>query len=374
MPSHPAVLLVSTYPPTRCGLANFSKSLLDATAGVRGSYAGLGVAAVGDPDLEYASEVVSYFQPEAGMRMPRRLASAFDVALIQHEFGIFGEDDGIGVLDLVASSTIPVITVLHTVLAEPSKRQRYIIETLAEQSAGLVVMSKAARRRLHDHYDVDGCPVEMIPHGAVVSQPAVFAKKLRPMILSWGLLGPGKGLESGIRAMRRLRHLHPAPTYVIAGQTHPNVLKSQGETYRLGLMQLAKDLGVSDMVRFVNRYLTADDLTQLRSEASVALLPYENRVQVTSGALVEALGAGVPVVATRFPHAVELLDGGAGDLVELGDSNAMAHSLERLLVDPARRATATSAIERLKPQLSWEGVGAAYHRLFAAAADEVGAA
>lgn len=374
MPSHPAVLFVSTYPPTRCGLANFSKSLLDATAALRGSRAGLGVAAVGDPDLDHASEVVSHFQPEASMRMPRRLASAFDVGLIQHEFGIYGEDDGIGVLDLVASFNIPVITVLHTVLAQPSKRQKYIIENLAEHSAGLVVMSKAARRRLHDHYDVDGCPVEMIPHGAVVSHPAVSAKRLPPMILSWGLLGPGKGLESGIRAMRRLRHLQPAPIYVIAGQTHPNVLKSQGETYRLGLMQLAKDLGVSDMVRFVNRYLTADDLAQLRSEASVALLPYENREQVTSGALVEALGAGVPVVATRFPHAVELLENGAGALVEQGDSNAMAQALERLLIDPVQRAEAVSAIEELKPHLSWQGVGAAYHRLFAAAAEEVGAA
>lgn len=374
MHSDPAVLFVSTYPPTRCGLANFSKSLLDATAGTRGSYAGLGVAAVGDPSIDYPSEVIAHFQPEAGMRMPRRLSSAFDVAVIQHEFGIYGEDDGIGVLDMAASSTIPVITVLHTVLAEPSKRQKYIIETLAEHSAGLVVMSKAARRRLHDHYDVDGCPVEMIPHGAVVSQAAFSAKRLRPMILTWGLLGPGKGLESGIRAMRRLRHLQPAPTYVIAGQTHPNVLKSQGEAYRLGLMELAKDLGVSDMVRFINRYLTSDDLAQLRSEASVALLPYENRTQVTSGALVEALGAGVPVVATRFPHAVELLDAGAGDLVEQGDSNAMAHSLERLLIDPLRRAAAASAIEKLKPQLSWEGVGAAYQGLFATAAEEVGAA
>jgi glycosyltransferase involved in cell wall biosynthesis len=194
------------------------------------------------------------------------------------------------------------------------------------------------------------------------------------MILSWGLLGPGKGLESGIRAMRHLRHLDPMPSYVIAGQTHPNVLKSQGEAYRIGLMELAEEEGVSDMVRFINRYLTADDLNRLRSEAGAALLPYENRVQVTSGALVETLGAGVPVVATRFPHAVELLEAGAGELVDKGDHKAMAASLENLLVNPARRFAAMAAIEELKPRLSWEGVAAAYNRLFAIVAEEAGAA
>jgi glycosyltransferase involved in cell wall biosynthesis len=332
----------------------------------------LSVAAVGDPELEYPPEVVAQFVPEAGLRMPRAVASRFDLIVIQHEFGIFGDDDGIAVLDLAASSSAPVITVLHTVLAKPFSRQRHIIEHLAEHSAGLVVMSEAARQRLQDHYRVDGCPVDMIPHGAEISPTRTGTP--RPMILSWGLLGPGKGIESGIRAMRHLRHLEPTPTYVIAGQTHPNVLKSQGEAYRVGLKELAEEEGVADMVRFINRYLTAEDLNRLRSEAAAALLPYENREQVTSGALVETLGAGVPVVATRFPHAVELLEAGAGELVDQGDHQAMAESLERLLVDPARRLDAISAIDELKPRLSWEGVASAYNRLFAIVADEAGAA
>jgi glycosyltransferase involved in cell wall biosynthesis len=374
MASDPALLFVSTYPPTRCGLATFSKSLLGAIADTRGSRAGLGVAAVGSPSLDYPAEVVTHLHPDAGLRLPRRLSSTFDVIVLQHEFGIFGPDDGIRVLDLATSADLPVIAVLHTVLAEPSKRQRYIIETLAEHCAGLVVMSEAARQRLENNYNLAGCPVETIPHGAVVASQAPQIERLRPMVLSWGLLGPGKGLESGIRAMRRLRHLMPAPLYIIAGQTHPNVLKSQGESYRNGLAALAAELGVADMVHFVNRYLTAEDLVQLRSQASVALLPYENKVQVTSGALVEAIGAGLPVVATRFPHAVELLTGGAGELVEHGDAGGIAHSLESLLIDPARRLAAGRAINGLKPHLSWAAVGAAYQRLFAAAAAEVGAA
>lgn len=369
-----ALLFVSTYPPTRCGLATFSKSLFDALVIARGSRAGLGIAAVGSPSLEYPPEVVVNLHPEAGLRLPRRFASTFDVMVLQHEFGIFGPDDGIRVLDLVTSADLPVISVLHTVLAEPSNRQRYIIETLAENSAGLVVMSEAARERLEMSYDVAGCPVETIPHGTVLADPLPSFDRPRPMVLSWGLLGPGKGLEVGIRAMRRLRHLKPAPIYVIAGQTHPNVLKSQGESYRIGLAELAQDLGVADMIRFVNRYLTADDLVQLRSQASVALIPYENNVQVTSGALVEAIGAGLPVVATRFPHAIELLSGGAGDLVEHGDARGIARSLERLLIDPVRRRNAARAIDALKPHLSWSAVGAAYQRLFVAAAAEVGAA
>ncbi|HKY46783.1 MAG TPA: glycosyltransferase, partial [Acidimicrobiia bacterium] len=160
----------------------------------------------------------------------------------------------------------------------------------------------------------------------------------------------------------------------IAGQTHPNVLKGQGERYRRQLSDLASDLGVDSMVRFINRYLTTSDLASLRGVADVCLLPYESREQVTSGALVEAIGAGVPVVATRFPHAVELLGSGAGRLVCHDDPIAIAEAIELYLTDPEAVATAKQAIDRIRPSLSWLSVAADYESLMARVGATAGAA
>jgi glycosyltransferase involved in cell wall biosynthesis len=213
-----------------------------------------------------------------------------------------------------------------------------------------------------------------IPHGARLSSRGTVIDRARPNILTWGLLGPGKGLEQGIRAMTGLRYLNPKPLYVIAGQTHPNVLRVEGERYRDSLRDLAVDLGVDDMVRFVNGYLTTADLVSLLGTADVCLLPYESRQQVTSGALVEALGAGLPVVATRFPHAVELLSDGAGELVDHNDPAGIASAIELLLTDPRAMARAQAAVDRVRPAFSWQSVAGAYETLMLGVGAEVGAA
>jgi glycosyltransferase involved in cell wall biosynthesis len=296
------------------------------------------------------------------------------VVVLQHEFGIYGKHDGIGVLDVVDRISSDLVVVFHTVLGSPSRRQRSIVEELTERSQRIVVMSEAARRLLRDNYSVPDRTVEAIPHGARLLEPRPHSEKDRPIILSWGLLGPGKGLETGIEALTRLRHLDPRPLYVIAGQTHPNVLRSQGERYRHGLADHARALGVGDMVYFVNHYLTDTNLEMLLSRARVVLLPYESREQVTSGALVEALAARVPVVATRFPHAVELLSGGAGVVVRHHDPAAAAAALERLLTDPSARQSADMVINRIRPRLSWKSVAARYEAVIARAGAKAGAA
>jgi glycosyltransferase involved in cell wall biosynthesis len=235
-------------------------------------------------------------------------------------------------------------------------------------------MSEAARTRLEQNYDLHDCPTVTIPHGARLSPRTKAVDRTRPIILTWGLLGPGKGLEQGIRAMTGLRYLNPKPLYVIAGQTHPNVLRGQGERYRNYLRDLAADLGVDDMVKFVNSYLTTTDLASLWGTADLCLFPYESREQVTSGALVEALGAGLPVVATRFPHAVELISDGAGQLVDHGDPAGIAAAIERLLTDPRAMAGAQAAVDRVRPAFSWTSIAESYESLMVGVGAEAGAA
>ncbi|MGH8927211.1 MAG: glycosyltransferase [Acidimicrobiia bacterium] len=361
-----SVSFVSTYPPTRCGLATFTKSLLEAMAAYRdqidpGGPPALSVLAVSQPSGVVPHEVVGRIDPGITPVAP----PSSDYVILQHEFGIYGPDDGIAVLDIIDALGAPVVAVLHTVLMEPTRRQRYIIQAMARRVHRLVVMSETARDRLLERYDLGGCPVESIPHGAWLADRPPHLDRPRSKILTWGLLGPGKGLEQGIVALSKLRHLEPKPLYVIAGQTHPNVLLRHGERYRQQLADLAAKLDVADMVRFDNHYLSAGDLAALRAQADVCLLPYESRDQVTSGALVEAIGARLPVVATRFPHAVELLSGGAGELVDYDDPDAIALALERFLTDPEARTRAQVEIGRLRPSFSWSAVARRYEALLA---------
>jgi len=368
---NPSVSLVSTYPPTRCGLATFNRSLVRAMARNRGTNSGLSVVAISpQAGTKLPPEVVAVVDPGRSS-VP---AVTSDFVILQHEFGIYGADDGIAVLDILDRLSAPSLVVLHTVLSNPSQRQREIVERMAFEARGLVVMSDAARSRLEVNYDLHGCPVATIPHGTWLSDRQRPMPRRRPIVLTWGLLGPGKGLEQGIRALTNLRHLDNKPLYVIAGQTHPNVLRGQGEQYRRHLADLAVDLGVDTMVRFINRYLNSADLSALRGLADVCLLPYESREQVTSGALVEAIGAGVPVVATRFPHAVEMLGSGAGRLVGYDDPAGIAEAIELYLTDPDAVAIANVAIDHVRPSLSWLSVAQRYESLMVGVAATAGAA
>lgn len=365
MMSSPTVTFVSTYPPTRCGLANFTSSLRRAIAGNRNSESGLEVVAVtSNGDNEFPPEVVGTLDP---FRPAQVKPARGDVAILQHEFGIWGPNDGDGVLEVIDRLQVPTLTVLHTVLEHPSPNQRRIVKGLARRSLGLVVLSEAAGSRLTRSYDLGSRQIAEIPHGGWPDVRRDFRERSRPVILTWGLLGPGKGLEDGIRALPALRHLNPKPLFVIAGQTHPNVLRTHGEHYRKSLEKLVDEFDVGDMVKFLNRYLSSADLTSLRRRATVCLFPYQSRDQVSSGALVDAIAGQVPVVATRFPHAVELLSGGAGLLVNHSDSEGIGWALEAFLTDRHTMSVARGALEKLSAELSWPTVAQRYEELFPAA-------
>jgi glycosyltransferase involved in cell wall biosynthesis len=364
------ILFVSTYPPTRCGLATFTHALVDALTIIRGSRKSLGVIRMlppGDESVCRKPEVVAEVPSSRAIDQTIVPWSGFDLLWIQHEYGIFGPDDGRAVVDLCDGSPIPIAVTLHTVPARPSTGQRDLLERLVARSEGTVVMSGSARKRLVSHYHVDGSKIRVIPHGASVvrTRPRLRLPGQRPTIVSWGLVGPGKGIEWSIRAMSKLRKLEPQPRLIVRGVTHPNVKRRQGETYRLQMEMLIHRLGLAGIVEIEDGYMTAAELKSFILGGDIALLPYDNEEQVTSGVLTEAIAAGLPVVATAFPHAVELLAGGAGTVVPIRDPEAIARALRGYLTDRRALLTASAAACRGAEQLSWPRVAAAYDGLAA---------
>jgi glycosyltransferase involved in cell wall biosynthesis len=171
------------------------------------------------------------------------------------------------------------------------------------------------------------------------------------------------GIEWVIDALQHLRQLQPRPGYIVAGQTHPRVRQQQGEAYRLHLTQRARAVGVSDLVRFAATYLDDASLAGLIHRADVIVLPYDSREQASSGVLVEAVAAGKPVVATAFPHAQELLSGGAGVLVPQQDGAAMGAALYDVLANPSVARSMAAEATRLAPTFLWSAIAERYRRL-----------
>ncbi len=370
---------LSTHPPTRCGLATFNSALAaQLTAdGTRG-----GIVRVTDrgDDLRAGPGVVHTWssRTQAGWRDAATALNAFDVAVVQHEYGIYPGADGEDVLPLLRRLTVPSIVVLHTVLRRPTARQKSLLEQIVTAAAAVVTMTDTARDRLLVGYTVRPDKVTVIPHGAAEQVGLPADRRTRPHLLTWGLLGPGKGVEWSLRALARLQDLEPTPTYTVAGRTHPKVIEHQGEAYRAGLHRLGAQLGVAHAVDYQNVYHDQANLGRLIRSADVVVLPYDSREQVTSGVLIEAVAAGVPVVATAFPHAVELLTGGPGLVVPHQDPAALADAIRRILTEPGLGARLAGRVRPLAADLRWPAVAARYaalaERLVAARRPAVSAA
>ena len=355
--------LLSTYPPTQCGLATFTAALLEhldlptGTAGV--------VRVVDQQESHPGPEVVAHLvngSADSAQSAVRHL-NHFDAVVVQHEYGIYGGADGCDVLDIVEALTVPTIIVFHTVLQEPTQRQRQILQRLLYCADVVVTMTETARRRLLQSYAAEPAQVIVIPHGAVDHGPIRIRRRStgRPLILTWGLLGPGKGIEWAIDAMPGLRDLRPR--YLVIGKTHPKVLEHDHEAYREGLLRRAKLRGVSDIVEFDDSYLGVTELANLVEQADVVLLPYDSREQVTSGVLIEAVAAGRPVVSTAFPHAIELLTDGPGLVVPQRDPIALESALRRVLCEPGLADSMSAAAAQKAPDLLWGAVAGRYRQI-----------
>jgi glycosyltransferase involved in cell wall biosynthesis len=359
--------LLSTYPPTACGLATFTSSLASELAGPAGRGGGFRVVRAVDQPTVSAPEVVAHLLAgsSASADAAADALNDADVAIVQHEYGIFGGPDGDEVLTVLDALTVPVIVVLHTVLVDPSPHQREVLEAVVDAADAVVTMTQTARRRLAAGYQADMAKVTVIPHGAHTAPRLHGASEAtaRPIILTWGLIGPGKGIEWGIDALALLGDVRPSPRYLIVGKTHPKVLDASGEAYRESLQDRAAALGLSADVQFDATYLDVPALQGIVRQAAIVLLPYDSPDQITSGVLIEAVAAGKPVISTRFPHAVELLGGGVGLLVGHRDPVAIAAAVRRVLGDGGLRDTMTSAAERLAPGLAWSAVADLYREV-----------
>ena len=358
----PTFGILSTYPPTACGLATFSAAL---AAGFEANGAAAFVVRVGDGSTTLDARVVA----ELTNGSPSSVAAAAaalndaDVAVIQHEYGIYGGPDGDEVLDILRALEIPSIVIAHTVLRQPTPHQREVLVDVVALADQVVVMSTTARDRLCEGFDVDPAKIVTIPHGAAVPAPRAPDPARRPLLLTWGLVGPGKGIERVIDALPSLHDLERRPDYVVAGRTHPKVLANDGESYRHARMEQARRNGVADGVTFDPDYRDVPALTALVQSATVVVLPYDSKEQATSGVLVDAIAAGRPVVATAFPHAVELLASGAGLVVDHDDPGALAAALRRVLTEPGLVAGMAAEAARLAPTMAWPVVAEAYLRL-----------
>lgn len=355
----PSFGILGTYWPTPCGLATFSAALSGALT-ARG--ANVKVVRIADGDVceepGVAGELVN--GSAASVEATSELLNQSDVAIIQHEYGIYGGPDGDEVLQIMAGLRVPSIVIVHTVLKHPTPHQLSVLESVLALADEVIVMSEVARQRLCSGFAVDRPKITTIPHGAALPRTDGVQPPNRPTMLTWGLLGPGKGIERVIDAMASLKNLPNRPRYIVAGRTHPKVIAAQGESYREALAVQAKRLGVADSVIFDAVYRTPDELTALIQAATVVVLPYDSKDQVTSGVLVDSVASGRPIVATAFPHAVELLGSGAGTVVAHDDPDALVAALRRLLTDSQVAESMAAEARGLAPTIAWPVVADAY--------------
>jgi polysaccharide biosynthesis protein PslF len=368
--------LLSTYPPKYCGLATFAAALENE---LRHEGHRVDVVRI-DDDLDVAPlgpTVVAQLRNgvAASVQAAAEVLSRCDVALIQHEYGIYGGVDGDEVIDLLEALEVPAIVILHTVPMFPTEHQRSVLETVCWLADRVVVMTDTARDRLLALYEIGDREVVTIPHGA--SLPTVdrvidvdTADNDDPQLLTWGLLGPGKGIEHVIDALAMLDDMRPRPRYTVAGVTHPKVFAASGDRYRHSLIRRASALGVAGSVTFDDTYRDLRQLTRFVASASLVILPYDSRDQVTSGVLVDAVAAGRPVIATAFPHAVELLSSGAGIVVPQADPAALAEAIRSVLSDNDVLASMVAEARRIAPSLSWSAVADRYLQLLDEVAGE----
>jgi glycosyltransferase involved in cell wall biosynthesis len=360
------IAFVGDYLPRKCGIATFTHDMYSSVAG-RFPDAECFVVPVNDrlEGYDYPSEV-RFEIDEQDLESYLRAADFLNfsntaVVCLQHEYGIYGGPAGSHVLGLVRDLRMPVVTTLHTVLREPNDDQRRVLTQLSALSARVVVMTERAKTFLLEIYGVPEAKIDLIAHG-IPDTPFVdpnaykdqFGVEGRLVALTFGLLSPNKGVEHMLRAVPEILKGFPNFVYIVLGATHPELVRQQGERYRLSLERLARDLGIGKRVIFYNRFVELKELTEFIRAADVYVTPYLNPAQITSGTLAYSFGCGKAIVSTPYWHAEELLADGRGVLVPFADPPALAREVCGLLGDEARRAAMCEQAYRLGREMIWE--------------------
>ncbi|MEN6391651.1 MAG: glycosyltransferase family 4 protein [Syntrophomonas sp.] len=367
-----SILNLGTYLPKQCGIATFSKDLRDnlELTGRR-----VLIAAVSDEEYSYdypAQVIMELRQHHAeDYELSARLINAnpgIDLIIVQHEYGIYGGADGEYVLNLAGSLKKPFMVVAHTVLPQPSPNQLRVLKELAGQAAAVVCMSTRSARLLSSVFSVAAEKIFLIHHGVPMfpKQDRETLKELyglqgNKIITTFGLIGPGKGLENGIRAVARILSRHPHIHYLIVGQTHPMLLKREGESYRNMLEELIDELNLKGHVSFVNRFLSLDELGDYLSMSDIYLSPYPNMNQAVSGTMAFALGCGRAIVSTPYEYALEMLQGGKRGVLALSPRpDHLALALSKVLDDEQVQAGLEINAERMGKRMLWPYVAEQY--------------
>ncbi|MFA5113549.1 MAG: glycosyltransferase [Candidatus Margulisiibacteriota bacterium] len=371
------VAFVGNYLPRICGIATFTTDLCEATAKLLSPRSNVFALAVNDTAKGYAYPRRVEFTLQKNLQSDYYEAANFinasnaDVVCVQHEYGIYGGWDGIYILSLIASLSVPVVVVLHTVLKNPTPNQKKIVQEMAQRASQLIVMSDLAVTLLQEVYAVPAGKIRMLYHGTpdfTALDNSRYKKRFQvegnQTLLTFGLLSPNKGIEVVINALPALVREFPKLIYVVLGKTHPNVLKEYGEKYRAGLIALVDKLGLQEHVIFDDRFVSLEELYAWLMAADIYITPYLNEAQIVSGTLSYAVGAGTAIISTPYWHAKELLAEGRGRLIDFGDSGALAATLRDLLSDKAKLKSLRAKTYKFGRQMRWEVVAAQYLELF----------
>ena len=374
LPSRIAV--IGNYLPRQCGIATFTTDLCGAISAEYGS-ARLLALPVNDTDEGYdyparvrwslAQDDVKSYQEAAEFLNFNNI----DMVCLQHEYGIFGGPAGRHILHLLRGLKMPVVTTLHTVLREPNPDQMMVMEEIAELSDRLVVMSQLSSQFLQEIFKVPGSKIDMVPHG-VPDLPFLdpnfykdrFGVEGKAVLLTFGLLSPNKGIENVIQALPQILSKHANVAYIVAGATHPHLLRREGEKYRESLQALAKEVGVEEQVIFHNHFVSPEEMVEFIGAADIYITPYRHEAQVVSGTLAYALGAGKAIISTPYWHAIELLDDRRGALVPFQNPNAIANKTIELLDTPAIRHAMRKRAYLFAREMVWKRVAQGYMESF----------
>jgi glycosyltransferase involved in cell wall biosynthesis len=340
------VAFLSTFPPRECGIAIFTQDLVCEIKNSNKVFPT--VIAVSDAPYQYEQDVL--FDLQQHNRESYSLAAAklndsgIDLLMVEHEYGIFGGEWGEYLLDLINWIKLPVAITLHTALPSPTEKQRHILQTLCQKSVVIIVMAENVKRLLIDYYGISPLKIKMIHHGVtkmdVPSREMLkeqMGLKNRTIVSTFGLISPGKGLEYGIGAIEQVAKKHSDILYLILGQTHPVVKKRFGETYRSSLEKMVRELGLEQNIRFVNKYMTKEEIVRYLKLSDIYMTPYLNKDQAVSGTLAYAMGYGGVIISTPYIYACEMLSEGRGLLAEFENANALACHICYLIEHPKKR-------------------------------------
>jgi glycosyltransferase involved in cell wall biosynthesis len=374
------IICLGNYPPRQCGIATFTENVVNAlqhAALLTSTPFHIEVIAMNDPGQEYNYPPIVTHVIRDQIKQDYLDAAEYinksnpDICIVEHEYGIFGGNSGLLLIALLRKLQVPVVTTFHSVLQKPNFHQKEVLKKISAYSSGIIVMSKLAIQFLKEVYEVPSAKIFHVEHGvpdfeilkySIPNSPGHW--KGRKVMMTFGLIGRSKGLETAIKALPGIVDKHPDLLYVVIGKTHPHVIRYDGEEYRFSLKELVRKLNLENHVEFVDEYLSEDQLVSCLLSADLYVTPYHNKAQITSGTLCYALGGGCAIFSTPYWHAEEILQDGVGRLFDFGDWNGLSNQINEVLDDPILFSSMKQKAYEYGKTISWPLISNKYLKIF----------